>query len=340
MRSIFDSALRNVVLAWACVVSSCIPAFGQQPSVTRAGIQVPLYKASFALVIGASQYKTWPTLPNVLKDAEQVAAALEKQGFQVRRVSNPTGDTLQRAFRDFFADYGNDPDHRLLVFFAGHGHSIGKSGFLVPVDAPDPDTEPSLFMKRAQSMSQLASASLEYRARHALYVFDSCFSGAIFSTRSNPSAPSGLEDISRYLTGPAAQPVRQFITAGSESQRVPEISQFTPLFIRAIEGGVPELNRNGFVSGKDLGLWLTRNLSTYVSNQTPRSGTILNANFDQGDLIFGFQSSFTPATRAERAPEPTPSATRSAPEKNAIKPSAPAPSSASCFIFNGKTFCE
>jgi len=332
----------SCVVRTALTASLLLLSFGfvgaQQPTVSRAGVQVPLYKASYALVIGVSQYRYWPSLPNVLKESEQVAAALKRQGFQVRTITNPNGDSLQNAFRDFFADYGRDPDHRLIVYFAGHGHSIGESGFLVPADAPDPTSEPSLFMKRAQSMSQLVSASREYKARHALYVFDSCFSGAIFSTRANPPIPRGMEDISRYLTGPASEPVRQFITAGSETQRVPEISQFTPLFIHAIEGRIPELNRGGFVSSKDLGLWMSRNLSLYVANQTPRSGTILDSRFDRGDFVFSVGAVSAPDAQLQptKLPQPTHTPTRA----QVVETRPSTPTGAACFTFNGKRFCE
>lgn len=302
---------------WACA---------QQPAVLLQGQEVPLYKASMALVIGASKYKTWPSLPNVERETAAVAAALRKQGFLVRHVIDPSGDTLQSAFRDFFAEYGGDPDNRLLVYYAGHGHSIGETGYLVGVDAPNPTTDLANFLKRSQSMSLLVAASKDYRARHALYVFDSCFSGAIFSARSEYSAPAiDRENVTRYLTGPAAFPLRQFITSGSESQRVPEVSQFTPLFLHAIEGRVGDLSRGGFVSAKEMGYWLQKQLSSYASNQTPQSGTILDARLDRGDFVFS-----PPALETQRHPaQGRPATTKVDNDKKR-----------ECFKFNDETYCQ
>ena len=51
---------------------------------------VKLYKASYALVIGVSDYTNgWQSLPGVKKDVEAVAAALKEQGFAVTTVLNP-----------------------------------------------------------------------------------------------------------------------------------------------------------------------------------------------------------------------------------------------------------
>lgn len=313
-------------------------AFSKEPAVLTDGNEVPLYKGSYALVIGVSSYINWPSLPNVARESSDVSAALSRQGFRVRYIIDPTGEVLQKAFRDFFADFAGDSDNRLIIYFAGHGHSIGENGYLVPVDAPDPNSSISDFLKKSQSMTALVSASREYKARHALYIFDSCFSGAIFSTRAsaNYSKPDG-NDLTRYLLGPAAFPVRQFITAGSETQRVPEVSQFTPLFLRAIEGHVDDLNKNGFVSAKELGLWLSRQLTRYSSNQTPRSGTVLDPRFDRGDFVFSvpIANKLGRKSVAEQSRSPNDSSMRSiegVPDRTGKR--------GDCFLFNNEITCE
>jgi hypothetical protein len=86
---------------------------------------VKLYGASYALIIGVSDYTAgWPKLPGVKTDVREVRAALEKQGFVVVPVENPDSEGLKKAFESFINKYGLSPDNRLLFYFAGHGHTI------------------------------------------------------------------------------------------------------------------------------------------------------------------------------------------------------------------------
>ena len=65
------------------------------------GREVGLYTGSFALVIGVSDYDEWTDLPGVRDDVPQVRAALEKHGFHVTVVKNPTGTELRKKLRAF-----------------------------------------------------------------------------------------------------------------------------------------------------------------------------------------------------------------------------------------------
>lgn len=78
-----------------------------------------------------------------VKDAEAVAKALTEQGFKVTLRKDLPAAALDTAFRDFFLSDGADPEARLLVWFAGHGHTISGEGYLVPADgfAIDPRAE-------------------------------------------------------------------------------------------------------------------------------------------------------------------------------------------------------
>lgn len=105
---------------------------------------VRLYGVSHALVIGNDNYTGgWPKLSNAVNDAELIAAELEKRGFDVTLRKNLTAAALKQTFEEFYVVKGADPNARLFVWFAGHGHAIRGEGFLVPVDAPDPDRSPS-----------------------------------------------------------------------------------------------------------------------------------------------------------------------------------------------------
>lgn len=256
-----------------------------------------LYDGSYALVIGVSKYKgsTWSPLNNVIGEAKSVAQVLKQQGFKIIFVPDPDGDTLASAFKTFFAQYGRNEKNRLVIFYSGHGHTIGDIGYLVPTDAPDPNLDETGFLNKALSMRSVAYASTEFRARHALFIFDSCFSGAIFSTKSIAQSPMLNEnDMNRYIKSRASLPIRQFITAGNENEKLPQISQFTPLLVRALNGEVPEIIHGGFITSRELGHWLERKLHDYNRFQSPRSGTILDANFDRGDIFFQVTSNMHP----------------------------------------------
>jgi Alpha/beta hydrolase of unknown function (DUF900)/Caspase domain len=75
---------------------------------------VSLYKKSYALVIGISDYGgLWPRLNSALTDAQLVKATLQAQGFEVRDLYDLTFPKLDAAFRDFFLEAGQDEDARL-----------------------------------------------------------------------------------------------------------------------------------------------------------------------------------------------------------------------------------
>jgi tetratricopeptide (TPR) repeat protein len=247
------------------------------------GKEVIFYQESHALVIWAGDYQYWNKLNNIENEANDVVDALKRQGFQVKLVSNPKGQKLRDEIQAFINNHGYDQNNRLVIFFAGHGHTRKKTkGYLVPIDAPDPATNRQNeqdFLKVALDMDQVESWAKQVDAKHVLFVFDSCFSGTIFKQRSGKEKPL-------YIQSVMNKPVRQFLTAGDADQRVPAKSVFTPLFIRALEGEADVINRDGYVTGNELGNYLKQNLSEYTKTQTPQFGTIRDPDLDQGDIVF------------------------------------------------------
>ena len=247
------------------------------------GKEVRLYAGSYALVIGVSNYTAgWPKLPGVKRDVEEVARALERQGFLVTVVENPDSAQLDKAFKTFIDEHGTNVENRLLFYFAGHGHTVKQSygeemGYVVPTDAPDPNRDPAGFMSKAMDMQQMELYARRIQSKHALFLFDSCFSGAIFAlSRAIPDA----------ITYKTARPVRQFITSGSADEFVPDQSIFRRQFVEAIEGEA-DLNRDGYVTGTELGMFLQDKVVNYSKNtQHPQYGKIRNPNLDKGDFVF------------------------------------------------------
>ena len=274
------------LLASAFIVSSAVAQRGivPVPIKDKAGNQVGLYKGSYALIIGVSDYtEGWQDLESVPSEVNDLVSALEEQGFHVVKVLNPNSEALEKSFKDFIAQYGFDPDNRLLFFFSGHGYTrqVGNitKGYLVPTDAPIPEHDAKGFKNKALSMKQIITwAEGEIESKHALFLFDSCFSGTILTSRGRPPIPRPIRDSTNH-------PVRQFRSAGTSGQLVPSQSVFVPYFIRALKGD-GDLNRDGYVTGTELGLYLRDQIMGGDTHQTPQVGKSFNPNFNEGDFVF------------------------------------------------------
>ena len=261
----------------------------QSRAIRPVNIQIPnegkvqLYEGSYALVIGVSDYQNnaWVDLDSVGADVKAVRETLEEQGFVVETLMNPTKNRLLNGITDFIDTHGYEQENRLLFYYAGHGHTQERNGrkfgYLVPVDAPNPFENEKVFYRKSLKMEQVISWSKQIESKHALFVFDSCFSGSVLQSR----AVTVPEDIS-YLT---TKPVRQFISAGSANQTVPSESVFRPLFIRGINGKA-DLDKDGYVTGVELGMYLQKQVPRYQTGQTPQYGKILDPYLDEGNFVF------------------------------------------------------
>jgi hypothetical protein len=118
-----------------------------------------LYKGSHALLIGVSNYSyKWPALPEVKKDIQFLKEALEKHGFSISIVENPTRIELDESVTNFISKYGQKYQNRLLIYFAVHGHTLiinygEELGYIIPSDTPAPDIDLSGFKRIAVTMS-------------------------------------------------------------------------------------------------------------------------------------------------------------------------------------------
>ena len=255
--------------------------------VTAAGNSVGHYANSYALLIGVSDYDVdWPDLDAVPSELKNVEALLLEQGFNVAKVMNPDSDQLQEAFENFVDLYGYSPNNRLLFYYSGHGYTRAENtkGYLVPTDAPNPQKDERGFIRKAYSMTSLLALARQIESHHALFLFDSCFSGTIFKTRALPTEPLLISQLT-------ALPVRQFITAGQAGEVVPAKSTFTPAFIDSIKYGLADLNSDGYVTGSELGMHLQSVVSdSSYGGQTPQYGKINDYELARGDFVFGSRS--------------------------------------------------
>jgi formylglycine-generating enzyme required for sulfatase activity len=330
MRRLSCAALAVLLLA-AAAIAQDVRGIRTITVPNEQGSPVELYKSSYALLICVSNYTGgWPALPGVRKDLERVNAALAKAGFTVSTVVDPDANQLRNAYSDFITRYGQDVENRLLFYFAGHGHTLKQSygeemGYIVPRDAPNPNTDPGGFIAKALDMQMMEVFAKRIQSKHALFLFDSCFSGSLFAiSRAIP------ESISYRVS----RPVRQFITSGSADEYVADDSVFCRQFVEALDGA-GDLDRDGYLTGTELGLFLQDSVINYSrSSQHPQYGKIRNPNLDKGDFVFamptqGRKPAAQPAPEAPARTEPAPAA---APAESAAPAAAPADSTGSAYV--------
>lgn len=282
--------MRRALLA---VLLSCLAGVG---TAFAGGLQgarelSDIYTGSYALVIGASDYPEtrWDSLPGVGDDIEQVTSLLEQVGFTVEQVPPPlTRANIQAAVEQFFDSRGAARGHQLLVYYAGHGLTLRDqhdqlTGFIIPVDAPLPPSDlPAEQYTDAIEMSWLeaVAARPRVRAKHVLFMFDSCFSGSVFQRKRGGGQRSALID---YL---ASQDVRQFISSGTHRQEVPDRSVFARMFREALAGR-GDLNRDGYITGTELGQFLRETVSNITrARQTPQFARMSQNGVDYGEFLF------------------------------------------------------
>ncbi|MFD2571163.1 caspase domain-containing protein [Spirosoma soli] len=87
-----------------------------------------------ALVIGNASYPGASRLVNPVNDANDMAAALEKVGFEVMLHTNVTKQQMAAAINDF-GEKLQDNCQVGMFYYAGHGMQHAGTNFLVPIDA-------------------------------------------------------------------------------------------------------------------------------------------------------------------------------------------------------------
>jgi uncharacterized caspase-like protein len=240
---------------------------------------VRLYGQSYALVIGIDDYTGgWPRLDNAVADARAVATELEARGFQVTLKTNLNATQLQQSLKEFFAIKGADPQARLFLWYAGHGHTIKGEGFLVPADAPPPASPE--FKLKALHLRDFGGLMRLADSKHVFSVFDSCFAGTIFVVRAG--APPAA------ITRATTRPVRQFLSSGDADQTVSDDGTFRKLFLRALRGEErADANGDGYLTASELGLYLADRVTNITEQaQTPRYGKLRDPDYDRGDFVF------------------------------------------------------
>lgn len=254
-----------------------------------------LYRKSYALLIGNNEYFKWKRLPGVARDIPLIESVLrDKHGFVVEKALNLSKTELLNRIDEFISKYGQKYDNRLVIYYAGHGYTSilpdGRTmGYLVMKDAPIvPPIKDSLlkspanlsdFRLKAISMDDIENLSKAITTRHALFVFDSCFSGTVLYRDNEVFVP-------KEISSEELEQMRGFLTAGNEKQQVSDDSPFRRAFIKGLEGNA-DTNGDGYILSTELGLFVKTEvyLNTKDSQQQdPIYGK--QASFRRGDMIF------------------------------------------------------
>ena len=251
---------------------------------TNTNQEIELYKASYALVVGNSNYMEWESLPGAMQDVKEVKEVLEAHGFSVTLKTDLNKIEFETVLAQFVLEVGKNKDNRLLFYYAGHGYTRkavnGEDlGYLVMVDAPESASDEVGFELASIDMSSLITQAKKIQACHVLFMFDSCFSGTILDVRSEIQPPEGISDSVKY-------PVRQFITAGRADETVPDYSYFKQAFLELIQGRVHDPLPDGYITGEELGYYLKHKVPEYIEGQHPQYGKIRDPKLDKGDFVF------------------------------------------------------
>ncbi len=246
----------------------------------------PLYTNSRALIIGIDKYKHASPLIHACQDAKAVAHlivsrfAFPKNNVELLLDRKATRDGILRAYLRYADKSVVTRDDRILVFFAGHGHTVsgqrGEAGFLVPVDGKTAELSTLIRWDELTRNAELIPA------KHILFFMDACYGGLAFTRNANPAGRM------RFLKDMLQRYSRQVLTAGKADEVVsdgdgtrPGHSIFTSRVLDAMEGvaGAPE----GIITATGIMSYVYEKVSKDVhSHQTPHYGFIDG----DGDFVF------------------------------------------------------
>ena len=252
---------------------------------TTTNIYEPTYNQSHAFVIGINNYDHVPPLVHARNDAEAFARVLlerfqfTKENLTVLTDADATKNQILTMFMKYTQDGSVANDDRIVVFFAGHGHTVpgrrGETGFLLPVDGDPSDLSTLIRWDDLTRNADLISA------KHMFFVMDACY-GGLALTRNTVQAGS-----MRFLRDMLRRFSRQVLTAGKADEAVADAngprsghSLFTGHLLDALEGGA---TTEEVITASGVMAYVYQKVARdHYSQQTPHYG------FFEGDGDFVF----------------------------------------------------
>jgi hypothetical protein len=233
------------------------------------------YAQRVAVTIGINAYagRPWRPLNAAVTDAQNMASLFRAMGFD--RIESLEDEAATReAILDLLEHKLPSIVHKedlVVVFFAGHGATVGGQGYIVPRDA-DGDLE-----QTAISVQRLKESALRMRFRHMLFLTDACFSGVMLRRAELGRADVDQANKLAYWEAATQGRAVQILTAGSADERVQE-SHGWGHFTRAVYDGLDgaaDLNDDGVVTANELADYTGhRVLREANGRQHPQWGTM------------------------------------------------------------------
>lgn len=245
----------------------------------------PIYRTSWALIVGINAYISLPPLSYAVNDARAIYKVLVHNfGFPPDHVFYlEDRDASEKNILSVFDAHLNEQyvqsNDRVLIFFAGHGFTRkgahGNTGYIAPVD-----TEQGAW-RTLIAMHDFIHQAEFIPAKHILFIMDACYSGLAL-TRGNGA-------MNRAIRQMIMRSAVQIITAGKADEVVAdggggphgENSVFTGILLQGLEGA----------AAKNGGPLTAQRLMHYVyeqiiidpkARQTPHYGWIAG----DGDFVF------------------------------------------------------
>ena len=241
--------------------------------------------SSYFVGIGIDEYDQWEPLNNAVNDVMGVSEVFQEYlGFEelLPLITNEGASKakLNEAFSNTIPPLLK-PEDRLIVFFAGHGHTEKSLvnndsldiGYLVPYDARDKST--SNFNSYINLDSLLSSIG-ELPPNEITVILDACASGFAISERASLGDMKELGKTRLVITS-----ADKYQTA-SDDGPIKNHSLFTGKLIECLQNGTINLSDN-FFDIKDLATYLQSAVANY-STQTPKVGPFYNHQDDQMKL--------------------------------------------------------
>lgn len=256
-------------------------------------------RPDYALLIGVPAYKDsrWPRLDDITLQIEQLRKGLAPYFRNpIEVIINPNFAALNAGLDTFLRLHGNDAAARLFIYYSGHGYTNPDltrnqfRGYITAADTPFVDGSKARYddaRPLSLSMDLIVAKVSDVPALQVLVVFDSCFSGTVFSVRSSPKLTSA--DIKPLVK----LPVREFITAGNENETIPAHSPIPQLLLNAMAGEADTYSA-GFVTGLQIQQYLWGKAQEAKIGISPEVGKLPGGVFDRGEFAFPVISSGTP----------------------------------------------
>jgi hypothetical protein len=208
---------------------------------------------SVAFLAGVSDYEHLsPQLPFVKNDLEDMREfLLTKGGFDTVYIAY--GDIVNRDLIETYIKDKLPKEHskhdRLLFYYSGHGaDSGGRTGYMQFSGA-----RPGNFAgNQVMPMNDAVDWSSELHFSHILVIFDSCSSGLGFA----PKGDTAGEPYIKMINTLSRNGSRIVLTAGTAEEKTFEVESpnghgngvFTRAFLNAIESGMADRGRDGFMT--------------------------------------------------------------------------------------------